>query len=338
MRNFITVVFLVAALFAAGFHQPSGAQARPLRIAVSFPDISRIAFKVRAQMIQEEAVKVGNVTVDVFDANNQQDDQNKDLELIAVQKYDGLIMSPVNLEQSMPAIQAVIDEGIPVVTVARNATGVQTLAHVGADDRQGGELQAKIIMSLFPKGAQVINIQGTPGTKPAADRNKGLHSVLDKNAGYKIVFEQTGNFLREDAASVTEKALNAVTPLPDVITVAGEDMVYGVLDVLEKHGLTGKITVIGWEASAQILKLLQDGKIAATIEPYAGKQAQTALRTLVDFIREGKQPEQHDVNVPPILITTDNLQDAERFAQLQALATPGAAGTAAATMEATSSK
>ena len=85
------------------------------------------------------------------------------------------------------------------------------LAHVGADNVKGGEAQGELIMKLFPDGANIINLQGTPGASPAIDRNKGLHNVLDAHADkYKFVFEQTANFRRADGLSVTESALGGM--------------------------------------------------------------------------------------------------------------------------------
>ncbi len=338
MRNFITVILLVAALLAAGLRQPARAVAGPLRIAVSFADMSRTIFQIRAKMIQDEAEKLGNVKIDVYDAKNKQDNQNADLQTVIDQKYDGVLISPVNSDGSIPAIQAVIDAGIPVVTLVRSAKGVQTLAHIGTDDTRGGQLQAQIIMQLFPNGARLFNIQGTPGASTAVQRNQGLHAVLDKNPNYKIIYEQPANFLRPDGQQVMTKALEAGTPLPDLINSAGEEMTFGVLDVLKDKGLVGKVVIVSWDSSPQTLMLIQDGTLAATVEPFPGKQAQIAFNTMMDFLRDGKEPAHHDIAVEPILLTKSNLADAERYAELLAPATPGATSTAAATMEATSSK
>ena len=65
-------------------------------------------------------------------------------------------------------------------------TGI--IGHVGADNVKGGEAQGEMVEKLFPNGATIMNLQGTPGASPAIDRNKGLHDVLDKAKDkYKIV-------------------------------------------------------------------------------------------------------------------------------------------------------
>ena len=43
----------------------------------------------------------------------------------------------------------------------------------------GGEEQGKAILELFPDGAKIIELLGTPGASPAIDRSTGLHNVID---------------------------------------------------------------------------------------------------------------------------------------------------------------
>ena len=108
-----------------------------------------------------------------------------------------------------PALQQAVEAGIPVVTIDRRVEGVDgILAHVGADNVIGGEAQGQLIVDTFPDGATVVNLQGQPGSSPAIDRNQGVHNVLDPLADkYEFVVEQTANFQRTEAVTVTEAIL-----------------------------------------------------------------------------------------------------------------------------------
>ncbi len=44
---------------------------------------------------------------------------------------------------------------MPVVTVDRNVTDAETLAHVGADNVRGGELQGEYVLELLPDGGEI---------------------------------------------------------------------------------------------------------------------------------------------------------------------------------------
>jgi glutamyl/glutaminyl-tRNA synthetase len=53
------------------------------------------------------------------------------------------------------------------------------------------------------------------------------------------------------------------------------------------------------------------------VEQFPGEQSKVALRTLVGFLRFGLKPSQHDIFITPKLITKDNLNQAERIAEIQ---------------------
>ncbi len=331
------MVFVVGFSFLLSGHGPVDAQAKKLKVAVSLPDMSLAFFPNMARQIQDEAGKLGDIEITVFDGKGQTATQSDGLDQVIDQKFDGLLISPLNADTMVPAIQNVVDSKIPVVTIDRNINNVQTLAHVGGDNVKGGEAQAQLIMKMFPKGARLFNIQGTPGATPAIERNKGLHSILDSQTNYKIVFEKTGNFRQDDAKAVVEAALANGEP-PDVISCANDGMAMGVLDVLRAKNMIGKIAVIGYDALPEVLLLVKNGEMTATVEQFPGGQSRRALQLLVDYLRNNKKPAAHDNYLAPQIITKDNLKDAERIQEAEASINATMSATMAATASATAAK
>ena len=79
---------------------------------------------------------------------------------------------------------------------------------------KGGEAEAQAMVDAFPNGAKLFHLQGQPGAGPAIDRNKGVHNVLDPlKDKYQIIFEQTANFARAEALTVTEAAQRLIRSL-----------------------------------------------------------------------------------------------------------------------------
>ena len=66
-----------------------------------------------------------------------------------------------------------------------------------------------------------------------------------------------------------------------------------------------------------VLAMVQSGELYGTVEQFPGEQARTGLRTLVENIRNGTEPAEHDIYITPKLITADNLDEAERIAEIQ---------------------
>jgi ABC-type sugar transport system substrate-binding protein len=226
-------------------------------------------------------------------------------------------LDPNEVDAMAPALQQAVDAGIPVVTIDRRVDNVPGIfAHVGADNVKGGEAQGQLIMSLFPDGAKVLNLQGQPGSSPAIDRNAGVHNVLDQHADkYPFAFEQTAQFKRDQGLSVTEAGLAGMDQPPDVIVAANDDMALGAIEAVKASG--NEIPVIGFDALPEALASIKAGELTASVEQFPGEQSRTALRILVDHVRNGKEPASNLVLLTPVAITTDNFDQAERLSEVK---------------------
>jgi len=182
----------LAALIAVPAVMTAGA-AEKLTVMTSVPSLTFPFFVHMMKALKSEAEALGDIDTIESDGQNSTTKQTADVEAAMVQKVSGIVISPKEVDAMAPVLQQAVDAGIPVVTIDRRVDGVpDILAHVGADNVQGGEAQGKYIQALFPDGAKIVNLQGQPGASPAIDRNKGVHNVLDTAADkYVFVAEQT---------------------------------------------------------------------------------------------------------------------------------------------------
>ncbi|TIO07076.1 substrate-binding domain-containing protein [Mesorhizobium sp.] len=315
-RTVVTAMAVVGSLLMSA---QSWAADKHLTIMLSSPDLA-FPFSVHIMKeMQDEAAKLGNIDVVVSDGQRNSSKQSADIEAAITKGVDGIVISPNDSAALAPAIQEAIDAKIPVVTVDRSVDSVKgILAHVGADNVKGGEVQGQLIIKLFPNGANVMNLQGQPGTSAAIDRNKGLHNALDPLATkYKFVFEDTAGFDRAKGLSVTESALASMGTPPDAIAAANDDMALGALEALKGRELTGKVKLIGFDALPESLGKVRDGRMTGTIEQMPGKQGRQAVDILVAFARDGKVPENKITLLTPIAVTNDNLDAGERLGELK---------------------
>ncbi len=295
---------------------PAAPAEETLTIALSVPDMAFPFFVFMDQEVKDEAAKIGNIEIVTLDGENKVPKQTADMEAAIVQQYDGVLISPITAEGMAPAVQQVVDAGIPVVTIDRTVFNVDTLAHVGADNVLGGEEQGKALLELFPDGATIFELTGTPGSSPAIDRSQGLHNIIDDHPEIEVACQQTAEFRRERGLTVTEGCLGA-TPNPDAIVAANDDMALGTLEAVKARGIADDVVIIGYDALPEALQAVQNGDLYGTVDQFPGEQSRTALRTLVDFIRNGEEPAEHDIFIAPELITQDNLSEAERYNEIQ---------------------
>jgi ABC-type sugar transport system substrate-binding protein len=284
------------------------AQDDTLQIVFSVPGLNFPFFVHMMNIARDKAVEL-DVELIEQDGQDNSATQSAGIESAIAQGVDGIVISPKDVEALAPAIQAAMDADIPVVTVDRNVTGADTLAHVGADNVRGGEKQGEYLIEILPEGGQIIELLGSVGASPAIDRDAGFKAAIEGHPEYEIVFEQTASFARDQGLTVTEQALQA-NPDVDAIVAANDDMAFGAAEAAAGAGL--EIPIIGFDALPEALQAVEDGTLAATVEQWPGRQTSGAMEILVEFLRDGTEPAEHDNFIEPTLITLDNLGEAER--------------------------
>ena len=308
-RAFLKSTTTLAALAAA----PAAFAQDQITILGSVPSLSFPFFVHMLNQIKVEAEAEG-VSLIESDGQNSAPKQTGDVEAAIVQGVNAIVISPLDVNALAPAVEQAVQAGIPVVTIDRRVDGVEgILAHVGADNVKGGEAQAEAIMAAFPDGATIFHLQGQPGAGPAIDRNQGVHNILDGKDAYKIVFEQTANFNRAEALSVTEAGL-AANGKPDVIVCANDDMALGAIEACAAAGY-GDVKIYGFDALPEAIVAVRDGTMAGTVEQFPGEQSRTAVRIAVAYARDKTEPAEKLVLLTPIVIGQDNLDKAERIGE-----------------------
>jgi ABC-type sugar transport system substrate-binding protein len=283
-----------------------------LTILGSVPNLGFPFFVHMLNEIRTEAQAQG-VNLIESDGQNSAPKQTADIEAALVQKVNAIVISPLDVNALAPAIEEAVKAGVPVVTIDRRVDGVEgILAHVGADNVKGGEAEAQAVVAAFPNGAKLFHLQGQPGAGPAIDRNKGVHNVLDPlKDKYQIIFEQTANFARAEALSVTEAGL-AANGKPDAIICANDDMALGALEACTARNFND-VKIYGFDALPEALVAVRDGKLAGTVEQFPGEQSRTAVQIAVAYAKDKTEPKEKLVLLTPIVIGKDNLDKAERL-------------------------
>lgn len=286
------------------------------RVVASFHNLSEPFFVAMRRNAEDEARKL-NIDLLVVDGQSNSAKQTADVRVATATGTRGLILAPTDVNALTPAVDEVIDDGIPIVTVDRRVDrSKRPVPHLGADNVAGGRMMAEHVLRLFPNGARIVLLTGSPGSSSAIDRTTGLHQVLDKaGPSYPIVAEQSAGWQREQGLTVTLNVLNAMgDKRPDAIIAEDDDMALGALEALRSSGVRG-VKVIGFNATPEALKMVREGRMEATVEQSPSRQIRVALDQLVAHIRTGAPIV--GASITPILITRQNLAQAERIGEVR---------------------
>jgi len=292
------------------------AMAQDEKILMSFQSLQTPVPAFERDLALAEAKKLGFELI-VTDGQNSSPKQSSDIRNAIVQGIDGAIVLPNDVNAVTAAIDEMLDADIPVVTLDRRVENPsKPVPHSGTDNVAGGRAISDYIIKTFPSGARIVLLTGQPGSSPAIDRAKGIKDRLaEAGDKYTIVAEQTANWMRSEALTVTQSILTGQTEPVDVVIGSSDEMALGAAEALgSAPEAMRKAVIIGFDATPEGLSRVRSGELLATVDQANGVQTKNAIDMLLAKIRDGK--EIADVNTSPFIVDKSNLDKAERIGEV----------------------
>lgn len=235
--------------------------------------------------------------------------QIKMVEQMMAQKINALVIAPADSKALVPVVKAAIDRGILVVNIdnqfdaaALKEKSIQ-VPFVGPDNRAGAKLVGDELAKSLKAGDKVGIIEGVSTTFNAQQRTLGYQDAM-KAAGVTVVGVQSGQWEIDKGNTV---AAGMMREHPDLkALLAGNDsMALGAVAAVKAAGKTGKVLVVGYDNIGAIKPMLKDGRVLATADQFAAKQAvfgiETALKALAEKKPQSSMPA--EVKTDVVLVT-----------------------------------
>ncbi len=266
-------------------------------------------------------------------ANSDDAKQLSQAENLISQGVDILVVAPHNAEATAAIVQKAHDAGIKVIAYDRLIKNSDVDLYISFDNEKVGEMQAKEIVKLAPKGNYVY-IGGADTDNNAILFRKGAMNILkplEEKGDIKIVFDQySKDWKPEEALKNMENALTANNNNVQAVVAANDGTAGGVIQALDAQGLVGKVPVSGQDAELAALQRIAEGKQTMTVYKPIKLLATTAAEVAVkmakgESVEASKKVNNGKIDVPSILldsvaVTKDNIADtviADGFQKLE---------------------
>lgn len=241
-----------------GFSQ-SEKEANPFRIA-------------ETQSIKDEAAKVGipAANLQTTNANSQFNKQIADVEQMIDSGVQLLVIAPLNSDGWDSVFAKATAKKVPIITIDRKINAdscTDYLTFIGSDfEEQGKRAADKMAAALGNKGSVAI-LLGSPGNNVTTLRTKGFKDQIAKVApDVKIVFEQTGQFSREEGQKVSEQLLQSNSDISGIYA-ENDEMALGAEVALKGAGKkAGDVKIVTIDGTKGAVQGIIDGWIYSVIE------------------------------------------------------------------------
>ena len=254
-------------------------------MGILMPSVRESRWQFDIQSLEEQAGR-NQVDIIVRFAGNDQNQQNLQMKELVNLGVDLLMVTPSDVFDAADGITYAKSRNVPVLCYDRLAENCPVDAYVAFERLQVGELMGRFLAEAAPRGRYII-LHGPQSDSNAADYSAGamrrLKPLIDKG-DITVVLEAEVTGWRSDVAErLTEQALAETTDITAVLA-PNDDTAGGVINVLSRYNLAGKVFITGQDATEAALNRLSKGTQSMTVfkdtNLLAQKSMQVALRML----------------------------------------------------------
>ena len=301
-----TILSLFFSVFTCSFLSSCETKKKPeapsSQIILGFSQIgNESSWRMSNSASIKKAAEEENIQLIYEEAQQKQENQIKALRRFIVCHVDVIAFVPIVEEGWDSVLKEAKQAGIPVIVVDRKIkTEEKDLykCYVGQDGMEEGRKAARFLLEKYKdqKGPfNIIELYGTERSSPARERDAGFREVLKDDRRFRIVYQESGDFLRSRGKEIISQIIKFNGSLSvgkdkiDIIFSQNDAMTLGAIDSLEANGIKPgtDVTIVSVDGEQKAINALSQGKINCIIEcnPKSGPE----LMKLVKDAAQGKE-------------------------------------------------
>lgn len=310
-HSLLVILLFVASCLTAGCSPKTAPLSEPKKIAVVISTLNNPWFVVLGESARDRAIELGYEAT-IFDSENDPTREAAHIDNIIAGGYAALLFNPVDSAGSVAAATRAQESGIPVFCIDReiNANDVAE-AQLVSDSYSGCVALGQYFIERMGEAGNYVQLLGVLGDNNTWNRSKGFHSVVDRYPGWKMVAQQAADCDRAKALEVMESILQANDDV-DAVFCGNDAMAMGAYQALVSAGRANSVKVFGFDGAGEVVDLVADGKIAATVMQYPRVMSQTAAEYADQYL-QGKRDFEQKTSVAVDLVTPDNVAEFSGF-------------------------
>jgi ribose transport system substrate-binding protein len=285
-------------------------------IAIVISTLNNPWFVVLADSAKQRALELG-YDATIFDSQNDTDREAAHFENVIAGGYKAILFNPTDADGSVVNVRMAKAAGVPVFCIDReiNSTDAAT-AQILSDSYSGCVALGQYFVEQVGEEGKYAELLGLLGDNNTHNRSKGFHSVVDRYPGLKMVAQQTAAFDRTKGLEVMESILQA-NPEIDAVFCGNDAMAMGAYQALEAAGMAERVKVFGFDGADDVVRLIADGKIAATGMQFPKTMARTAAEFADQWLK-GNRDFPQKVPVAVELVTQKNVHNYDDYGRKEA--------------------
>lgn len=240
------------------------------------------------------------------------------MEQFVSEQVSGIVLAPLDEKALRRPVLSAKANQIPVIIIDSALEGIageDFVSFVGTDNLQGGRLAGKRVVEVLQGSGKVVLLRYMVGSASTTRRESGFLEVVTQHPKIEILVDnQYAGATAGEAIQKSEELLDFLRQA-DAIFCPNESVTFGMLVTLRKNHLAGKVKLIGFDASNELILALRNDEIDGLVVQNPERMGYEGVQTVLRHIRNQAIPLRIDTGVK--LVTTENLDDEEIQAMLK---------------------
>jgi ribose transport system substrate-binding protein len=222
---------------------------------------------------------------------------------IVKRKPAGILLAALDSKALIPPVEEAIKAGVPVAMVDSGIDSDAPVASILTDQVKGGVMAGEVMAKLLG-GKGLVADHGIQAGSVSAGRSKGFQQAA-KAGGLKALQTKWTDCDTAKSMNISSDELTGNPDLKGIFNACAASV--GDAEAVKAKGLKGKVKIVAFDPSPEVLPLFDEGTINALVaqDPYQmGYQGVAAIDAAIK-----KQPlKTKNVLLPPVLITPENVK------------------------------
>ena len=309
--SFLILIFLMFSILS-GSSPKAISNSYPIKFGVLlYKEKDDYIKLIKNELLKIESENKGIIEITIYDANNNQELQNSQIEKLLSDNVDVILLNLVDVTKSKEVIEKIKEKDIPVIFFNREPSSLNWIEsykksiYLGTEACESGNIQGEIILRELRKNdikdkndnkiLDIILLSGEVNNIEAQLRSECVIRTLNNNGiNTNLIAEEHCNWERECAEEKIQKLFSEYGEDIELIISNNDSMAIGALKALQKYGYNignseKYIPIVGVDGLEEAKQLINKGELTGTVIQDSEATVRALYRIGINFV-EGRSP------------------------------------------------
>ncbi|HCI73160.1 MAG TPA: hypothetical protein DHV42_01295 [Lachnospiraceae bacterium] len=239
------------------------------------------------------------------------------IDLSVAMEADGIIVYPDGSAGLEEAIQRAYGQGIPVVTILRDLPDSGRVSYVGVSNYQMGDRYGGQLLSLMHNGKNEVCLLTDAGDSENETQLlytqmvQAIRNGAPSGKTMELRTQSVDSRTDFDAEEVIRDLLLGKTR-PDILICQSSVQTECAIQAMIEYNLVGKVQVIGYYVTDQILQALRQELIPVTMTIDTGALGQDCVQALDEYLALGRVSSYYNISLSGVTPMTADRYEAKQ--------------------------